>query len=112
MVVEQLTHARPILGPARRIRERIAEKATRLLPDLAAAGERSLWCGMRTLTADGRFAVGPDPDLGGLFWVAGLGGHGMVCGSEVGRVAAAQLCGQMLQDDASRGMVPARLAAA
>jgi glycine/D-amino acid oxidase-like deaminating enzyme len=92
------------------MREHIAEKATRLLPAHADAGERNLWCGMRTLTDDGRFAVGPDPDVAGLFWVAGLGGHGMVCGPEVGRLAALLLCGETPQDEALRGMDPARLA--
>lgn len=93
------------------IREDIAEKATRLLPEHADAGERNLWCGMRTLTADGRFAVGSDPDVDGLFWVAGLGGHGMVCGPEVGRLAANLLCGESSQDPALHGMDPARLVA-
>lgn len=92
-----------------RIRERIAEKATRLLPGHADAGERNLWCGMRTLTADGRFAVGPDPEVQGLFWAAGLGGHGMVCGPEVGKLAAARLCGEQPEDQALYELDPARL---
>ena len=37
---------------------------------------------------DGRFVIGPDPDLGGLFWVAGLGGHGMTTSAGVGELAA------------------------
>jgi D-arginine dehydrogenase len=94
------------------IREHIAEKATCLIPSHADAGERNLWCGMRTLTEDGRFAVGPDPDVAGLFWVAGLGGHGMVCGPEVGRLAAALLSGETPQDEALRAMDPARLVTA
>lgn len=92
------------------IREQIAEKAIHLLPSHADARERNLWCGMRTLTEDGRFAVGPDPDVAGLFWVAGLGGHGMVCGPEVGRLAAALLCGETPQDGAAPALDPARLA--
>jgi glycine/D-amino acid oxidase-like deaminating enzyme len=75
------------------ILETIAEKAQRLLPDYGDAGIAHYWCGMRTLTRDDRFAIGPDPDLAGLFWVAGLGGHGMVCGPEVGRLAADRLLG-------------------
>jgi len=94
------------------MREYIAEKAIQLLPSHADAGEHNLWCGMRTLTDDGRFAVGPDPDVTGLFWVAGLGGHGMVCGPEVGRLAAALLCGETPQDEAVHALDPARLASA
>ena len=64
---------------------------------------------MRTLTRDGRFVVGPDPDLEGLFWVAGLGGHGMTCGPEVGRIAAARLCGESSGDPMVESLDPARL---
>jgi glycine/D-amino acid oxidase-like deaminating enzyme len=92
------------------VREMIARKATRLLPDHADAGEAHFWCSMRTLTRDGRFAVGPDPDLAGLCWVAGLGGHGMVCGPEVGRLAAAVLCGEGSGEGTLKALNPARLA--
>ena len=70
------------------MRERIAGKTTRLLALEGDPGAAHFWHGLRTLTPDGRFVVGPDPDLGGLVWVAGLGGHGMTCGVEVGRLAA------------------------
>ena len=69
-----------------------------------------LWHGLRTLTADGRFAVGPDPDLEGLFWVAGLGGHGMTCGAEVGRLAAAGLAGDAEGEPCLGPLAPSRLA--
>jgi glycine/D-amino acid oxidase-like deaminating enzyme len=64
---------------------------------------------MRTLTADGRFAIGPDPDVAGLVWVAGLGGHGMVCGAEVGRLGAAALLGELEREPLARALDPARL---
>lgn len=76
-----------------RVRRAIAEKGARHLPALQRARAAHFWCGMRTLTADGRFALGPDPELGGLFWVAGLGGSGMVCSAEVGRLSASRLLG-------------------
>ena len=76
------------------VRAVIAEKVARQVPSLADAGVAHFWCGMRTMCADGRFALGPDPDVPGLFWVAGLGGHGMVCGAEVGRLAAARIAGE------------------
>jgi glycine/D-amino acid oxidase-like deaminating enzyme len=81
------------------VRERIAEAARKLLPGLAGLRELTTWCGMRTHAADRRFLVGPDPDLGGLWWVAALGGHGMVCGPEVGRLAAALVRGEAGAED-------------
>jgi len=76
------------------VRELIAEKTARYLPAFADAGAAHFWCGLRTLTTDDRFAIGSDPDVEGLFWVAGLGGHGMGAGAEVGRIAAALLDGE------------------
>ena len=90
--------------------EVVAEKTARLIPGLAETEAAHFWCGMRTLTADGRFAIGPDPDLAGLFWVAGLGGHGMVCAFEVGRIAGALLEGTEQPEAAWDHLDPARLA--
>ena len=95
--------------------ESLASKTARHLPSFAEAGAAHFWCGLRTMTADDRFAVGYDPDLAGLFWVAGLGGHGMVCGPEVGRLASEMLLGRLsprgASDDAelARALDPARL---
>lgn len=46
------------------------------------------WCGMRTFAADGQFALGADPVVDGLFWTAGLGGHGITCGLAAAAVVA------------------------
>jgi D-arginine dehydrogenase len=75
------------------VRDTIARKAARYLPDLLGVGAGQFWCGVRTLAADGRFVVGADGDVEGLYWVAGLAGAGMVCSAEVGRLAAAMLVG-------------------
>jgi len=75
------------------IQERLAQRASQALPDLAQSGIASLWAGMRTFTREGGFAIGPDPELDGLYWVAGLGGHGMVCGGPAGELAARELLG-------------------
>ncbi|MBW2272258.1 MAG: FAD-binding oxidoreductase [Deltaproteobacteria bacterium] len=95
------------------VRDTIAEKTAHQLPALAEAGAAHFWCGMRTLTEDGRFAIGPDPDLAGLFWVAGLAGAGMVCSGELGRIAAARLTGAPAELPAEiiDALAPARLAA-
>jgi len=91
------------------LEDTIAGRVARYLPSLADIGAAHFWCGIRTLTLDGRFAIGPDPDLAGLFWVAGLAGSGMTSSFEVGRIAAAKLLGQPLDPDIARALDPARL---
>jgi D-arginine dehydrogenase len=92
------------------VRSEIAARASRHLPSLENAGAAHFWCGGRTLTPDGRFAIGSDPDLPGLFWVAGLGGSGMSCSSSLGRVAADLLLGSSADESLARGLAPVRLA--
>lgn len=46
------------------------------------------WSGIRTLTDDGLFMIGPDPRLEGFIWAAGLGGHGLTASSAVGELVA------------------------
>jgi D-arginine dehydrogenase len=46
------------------------------------------WSGIRTLTEDGLFMIGPDPKLEGFVWAAGLGGHGLTTSSAVGELVA------------------------
>ncbi|MEO0652004.1 MAG: FAD-dependent oxidoreductase, partial [Planctomycetota bacterium] len=59
------------------VRERIAAVTARHLPAFEDAAAAHLWCGMRTFADDHGFVLGPDPHVPALFWVAGLGGHGM-----------------------------------
>ncbi|MBL8862279.1 MAG: FAD-binding oxidoreductase [Planctomycetes bacterium] len=78
--------------------DRLAAEPGQLTRTLALAGRflelaepwqiARLWAGIRTHAPDGRFAVGPDPDLPGLVWAGALGGHGITCAEVVGRVAA------------------------
>lgn len=91
------------------VRGAIASKAAVLVPSLARLPEQRFWSGVRTLTADGRFAVGPDPDVAGLCWVAGLGGWGMTTGVEVGRLAAALVSGERIDEELRAALDPARL---
>lgn len=74
--------------------DQIAARAESHLPRFADAGAAHYWCGMRTFTDDPRFAIGDDPELEGLFWVAALGGHGMTTSAAVGRLAADLLTGR------------------
>jgi glycine/D-amino acid oxidase-like deaminating enzyme len=72
----------------------IAVRTAAHLPRFADAGAAHYWCGMRTFADDARFAIGDDPELAGLFWVAALGGHGMTTSAAVGRLAADLLTGR------------------
>lgn len=86
----------------------IAERVASNLPRFADAGAAHYWCGMRTFTDDPRFAIGWDPTVEGLAWVAALGGHGMTCSAAVGRLAADVLTGVDAGRPA-RAFDPARL---
>ncbi|MHC4379485.1 MAG: NAD(P)/FAD-dependent oxidoreductase [Planctomycetota bacterium] len=71
----------------------VAEKALRWLPGLENPTAAHVWAGMRTFAMEDDFRIGPDPERPGLFWVAGLGGHGISCAPAVGRRAAKLLLG-------------------
>ena len=92
------------------VREAIARKAARHLPELLGVGAGHYWCGLRTLTSDGRFVIGPDADVEALHWVAGLAGAGMVCSAEVGRLAAALITGDKIDEAERVALSPARAA--
>ncbi|MDX1630572.1 MAG: FAD-dependent oxidoreductase [Thermoanaerobaculia bacterium] len=66
----------------------LAEKLGPLLQGVDRARIRTVWACHRTKAPDGLFVVGWDPVQEGLFWVAGLGGHGMGASWEIGRLAA------------------------
>lgn len=57
--------------------ERARARARRLIPSAASLRLAYQWGCLRTLTTDREMFIGPDPTLPGLFWVAGLGGHGV-----------------------------------
>jgi D-arginine dehydrogenase len=93
------------------VRDLALAKGRRWLAGVDLARAARCWSGVRTMTSDGRFAIGPDPDVRGLHWAAGLGGHGMLCAPVVGEIAAAGL----LEEEPVAGAAadacdPARLA--
>ena len=71
--------------------EGLSASLRELAPDLAALPIARLWAGLRTFAPDRRFVLGYDPVNPRLFWVAGLGGHGMTSGLAVGQTAARDL---------------------
>jgi D-arginine dehydrogenase len=65
-------------------RDELARKLARTCPALHDIGVRSGWIGLRTFTPDRSPLVGPDPELDGLAWLAGLGGFGISCALALG----------------------------
>lgn len=57
-------------------------------PALADLPVQRIWSGLRTFAPDRRFLLGWDPLNPRLFWIAGLGGHGMTSGLAVAERAA------------------------
>jgi D-arginine dehydrogenase len=77
----------PPVDPNRR-----ADLAKRVLRWMPALGELELvrsWACLRTFAPDRRPVIGPDPEIRGLFYAAGLGGHGVTASFAIGRLAAA-----------------------
>ena len=85
----------PPLDPA--VQETLAEKIHRWMPRLTDVTISRSWAGLRTLTDDGCFVIGGDPKVAGLFWVAGLGGHGVTTSAAVGNLAASLLLGDEVE---------------
>jgi D-arginine dehydrogenase len=73
-----------------------------LAPSLADQPIVRTWCGLRSFAPDRRFVLGWDPVNPRLFWVAGLGGHGMTSGLAVAE-RAAQLFLERTEDPLSPG---------
>lgn len=88
--------------------ERLAQRVLTLLPGAAGARIRRVWAGLRTLTPDDRFVVGPDPRVEGLHWVAGLAGHGMTTSAAVGEVFAELFTQGHVESLDARALAPAR----
>lgn len=103
-------HADPdLVEPLPELARAIAEGAARHLVGVGTGPAARFWVGLRTLTADDRFVVGDDPDVPGLSFAAGLGGHGMSTSFETGRLAAAHLLGDGAAEDLLPALDPARL---
>jgi len=84
-------------------------KVARWIPTASDVPAMRLWAGMRTFAPDNLFVIGPDPRLEGLFWVAGLGGHGMTCAPAVGSLAADWIAAGTSSHPSAETLAPARL---
>lgn len=94
------------------VRALVAEKVARCLPGHADAGAAHFWPGLRALTLDDAPIIGPDPDRPGLFWVAGLGGHGMTLAGSIGSLAADLILDRPVEDWVRHATAPGRLVGA
>lgn len=104
---QELPPGDPPVDPG--VRELLAEKIDRHMPGLAGVSIHRYWAGFRTISADGRFVIGWDPQSEGLFWIAGLGGHGVTTSPAVGALAAELLLGG--RDRHADDFAPARFLA-
>ncbi len=95
-------------NPLPAVLELIAQRTAECLPQYANAPAAHFWAGMRTFADDPEFAIGYDVQVPGLFWVAGLGGHGMSTSVGVGRLAARLICGESQGDKIAEAVDPAR----
>jgi len=82
----------PVFDPSQA--ERLAEKLISTFGDLGEWRVGPGWPCLRTFTGDNRFLIGWDPKVGGLFWVAALGGHGVTSSWAVGQQAAEVFLGR------------------
>lgn len=57
------------------------------------------WAGLRSFTAAGTPVVSFDPSLDGFFWLAGLGGYGIMMAPALGRASAGLITRGCLPDD-------------
>jgi D-arginine dehydrogenase len=87
--------------------ELLEDRLATMAPSLVHARVRRSWACLRTFAPDRTTVVGADPRVAGLFWLAGLGGHGMSTGVAAGDVLRAAVTEQ---DDALvAALSPARL---
>jgi D-arginine dehydrogenase len=89
--------------------EVLADKLTELAPRLAHARVQRAWACLRTFADDRELAIGEDPRLRNLYWLAGLGGRGMSCGVAAGELLARTMLG--LSHPLARPLSVARLIA-
>lgn len=68
--------------------ERARIVARELIPSVASTPIHYQWGCLRTLTFDREMFIGPEPRLPGLFWVAGLGGHGITNSPLIAEIVA------------------------
>ncbi len=87
--------------------ELLAERLGQMAPRLAGSRLRRYWACLRTFAPDKASVVGADPRVRGLFWLAGLGGHGLTAGAAAGELLSKCVLGQ--PDPLLDALAPRRL---
>ena len=84
------------------------DKLERHIPALAGLRLSRGWTGLRTFAPDRAPVLGEDPDLSGLWWMAGLGGFGVTCGIAAAEAVATWMRGQPTPWLDAAGVSPGR----
>jgi glycine/D-amino acid oxidase-like deaminating enzyme len=87
--------------------EALRRALAREAPSLESAEVVRVWACLRTRCSDGGPAIGRDPETDGLYWLAGLGGHGLTVGLAAGELLARSMAG--VDDPLADAFSPARL---
>ncbi|MBI3203884.1 MAG: FAD-binding oxidoreductase [Myxococcales bacterium] len=90
--------------------ELLADRLGQMAPSLASARVRRAWACLRTFAPDKASVVGADPRVSGLYWLAGLGGHGLTAGVAAGALLAKCIAGE--RDPLLDAVAPGRLVGA
>jgi len=82
--------------------------------DIPSPRPRATWSGLRTFAPDGHPVCGWDPDLAGLFWLAGQGGYGVQTAPALARLAADAVLDRTARTEIARispdALAPSRFA--
>ena len=74
---------------------------------------RTAWAGLRTFAPDRRPVLGEEPEAGGLFWLSGQGGFGIMTSPALGRALTALVVhGELPGDLIDLGLTPDALSPA
>jgi D-arginine dehydrogenase len=75
-------------------RQLLSQKLNQFFPGLADTQIEKSWTGLRSFAPDRRPFLGPDQEIEGLWWAAGLGGFGLSCSVGVGEAVATWIRGE------------------
>jgi sarcosine oxidase subunit beta len=73
---------------------RVIDVAVRRLPALGDASVSHAWAGLYEMTPDHNPIIGPSPDIGGFFTIAGFSGHGFQHSPAAGRILTDLIVGR------------------
>ena len=82
--------------------DQIRSATARLCPALASLPAHRAWAGLRPVTPDGRPVIGPDPDVGGLWYATGHGRNGILLAAITGEIIGDLLAAGRTEVDISQ----------